>query len=47
MFPLMSKMNDMFPLTYDIHSGVSKYVETVVLLLGLILNSMQSLFRTE
>lgn len=32
MFPLTSKMNDKFPLTQDINSGVSGYVETVVLL---------------
>ena len=32
MFPLTSKMNDKFPLTQDINSGVSGHVETVVLL---------------
>jgi len=32
MFPLTSKMNDKFPLTQDINSGVSAHVETVVLL---------------
>ena len=32
MFPLTSKMNDKFPLTRDINSGVSGHVETVVLL---------------
>ncbi len=34
MFPLTSKMNDKFPLTQDINSGVSGHVETVVLLRG-------------
>lgn len=32
MFPLTSKMNDKFPLTQDINSGVSGHVETVALL---------------
>lgn len=32
MFPLTSKMNDKFPLTRDIYSGVSGHVETVVVL---------------
>ena len=32
MFPLTSKMNDKFPLTQDINSGVSGHVETVCLL---------------
>lgn len=32
MFLLTSKMNDKFPLTQDINSGVSAHVETVVLL---------------
>lgn len=32
MFPLTEKMNDMFPLTYDIHSGVSGHVECVALM---------------
>ena len=32
MFPLTSKMNDKFPLTRDINSGVSGHVETVCLL---------------
>ena len=32
MFPLTSKMNNKFPLTQDINSGVSGHVETVVLL---------------
>ena len=32
MFPLTSKMNDKFPLTQDINSGVSGHVETVRLL---------------
>lgn len=32
MFPLTSKMNDKFPLTHDINSGVSGHVETVVLM---------------
>ena len=31
-FVRTEKMNDMFPLTYDINSGVSGHVETVVLL---------------
>ena len=35
MFPLTSKMNDKFPLTRDINSGVSGHVETVVLLFQL------------
>lgn len=30
MFPLMSKMNDKFPLTQDINIGVSVHVETIV-----------------
>ena len=32
MFPLTSKMNDKFPLTLDIYSGVSGHVEPVCLL---------------
>ena len=32
MFSLTSKMNDKFPLTQDINSGVSGHVETVCLL---------------
>lgn len=32
MFPITEKMNDMFPLTQDIISGVSSHVESVCLL---------------
>lgn len=32
MFPQMTKFNDMFPHTGDIHAGVSRHVETVCLL---------------
>ena len=32
MFLLTSKMNDKFPLTQDINSGVSGHVETIVAL---------------
>lgn len=32
MFPLTSKMNDKFPLTQDINSGVSVHVEAVAVM---------------